>query len=187
MKIRIAALALALSALVSLPAAAATVPPPAPIIGLQVDRSNGLQVHALENGNFLGLWRFNNREGINPGAGAVVVEELDILSWFVRGADRIVGFYNGSTPVNDGAEEFDPIVWGFEVANNAMLPRSLWIEWTGGVIRYQQPNGRTAGMNSRRITAEGDPLAVVPVPAALPLLLVAFGALGLAARRRKAA
>jgi hypothetical protein len=185
MKIRIAALVLALAAMVSAPAAAATVNP---IIGLQVDRSNGLQVYALDNGNFLGLWRFNNREGINPGAGAVTISTADdILGGFFRGRDSIVGFYNGAIPLNDGAAEFTPLVFGFVVSDNALLPQSLWIEWTGGAIRYRQPNGRAAGMNSRRVTLEGDPLAVVPTPAALPLLLAGLGALGLAARRRKAA
>lgn len=185
MKIRIAAFVLALATAISAPAGAATV---GAIIGLQVDRSEGRQVYALENGNFLGLWRFNNREGINPGAGAVTIDSMDdILNGFIRGRDSIVRFYNGATPVNPGVAEFTPIVWNFTIADNALLPRSLWIEWTGGVIRYQQPNGRIAGMNSRRITREGDPLSVVPVPAALPLLLGALGALGLAARRRKTA
>ena len=184
MKIRISALVLALVTTLSAPAWAATVS----IIGLQVDRSQGLQVHQLDNGNFLGLWRFNNRNCINPGAGEVTISSADdILDGFIRGRDSIVGFYNGETPVNAGASEFDPIEWGFTIADNALLRRSLWIEWTGGVIRYQQPNGRVAGMNSRRVTAEGDPLAVVPVPAALPLLALGIGALAFAARRRKAA
>lgn len=181
MKIRLAAIAFAIAAAISAPAGAS-------VIGLQVDRSDGLQVHALDNGNFLGLWRFNNRERINPGAGAVTISKAeDILDGFFRGRENIVGFYNGATPVNPGAAEFSPLVFGFTIADNAFLPQSLWIEWTGGVIRYRQPNGRAAGMNSRRITRDGDPLAVVPTPAALPLLLAGLGAIGLVARRRRAA
>jgi hypothetical protein len=181
MKIRLAAIAFAVAAALAAPAGAS-------VIGLQVDRSEGRQVYALDNGNFLGLWRFNNRERINPSAGAVTISSAeDILAGFFRGRDRIVGFYNGATPVNPGAAEFSPIVFGFTIDDNALLPQSLWIEWTGGVIRYRQPNDRVAGMNSRRITRDGDPLAVVPTPAALPLLLAGLGALGFAARRRKAA
>ena len=183
MKIRLAAIALAVATALAAPAGAS-------VIGLQVDRSDGLQVYALDNGNFLGLWRFNNRERINPGAGAVTITKADdILDGFFRGRDSIVGFYNSATPVNPGAAEFSPIDFslGFTIADNALLRQSLWIEWTGGAIRYRQPNGRAAGMNSRRITRDGDPLAVVPTPAALPLLLAGLGALGFAARRRKAA
>jgi hypothetical protein len=83
--------------------------------------------------------------------------------------------------------EFSPLVFGFIIADNALLRRSVWVEWTGGVIRYQQPNGRHARMNSKRVTRDGDPLSVVPVPAALPLLLAGVGVLGLLARRRRAA
>lgn len=181
MKIRLSAIAFALAAAFSAPAAAS-------VIGLQVDRSDGRQIYQLGNGNFLGLWRFNNREWINPGAGAVTISTADdILDGFIRGRDLIVGFYNGATPVNPGAAEFTPLVFGFTIADNALLPQSLWIEWMGGVIRYEQPNGRVAGMNSRRVTREGDPLAVIPAPAALPLLLAGLGALGFAARRRRAA
>ncbi len=157
------------------------------MIGFQVDRSEGLQIHRLNNGNFLGLWRLNNREGINPGAEEVTVSETDLLGGFFRGRDRIVGFYNGERPVNPGATEFSPLVFGFTIADNALLKRSVWVEWTGGAIRYRQPNGRAAGMTSRRVTRDGDPLSVVPVPAALPLLLAGLGAFGLIARRRRSA
>ena len=182
MRSRLAAFAIAVVATLAAPASAS-------VIGLQAERINGLpQVYELDNGNFLGLWRFNNRERINPGAGDVTISSAEeILEGFIRGRDRIVAFYNGETPVNPGVPEFTAIVWGFTIADNALVRRSLWIEWTGGVIRYEQPNGRMSGMNSRRITRDGDPLSVVPTPAALPLLLVGLGALGLATRRRRTA
>jgi hypothetical protein len=187
MKIRIATLAIALATAIAAPAGAASV------IGLQVQRIGGeLQIHQRANGNFLGLWRFNNRERINPGAGAVTITSReDILDGFIQGRENIVEFYNGANPVNDGASEFDVLTYSFTIADNARLPSSLWIEWTAlpnnRPLIYLQPNGSEARMNSRNVTLEGDPVPVVPVPAALPLLLAGLGALGLAARRRKAA
>ena len=89
--------------------------------------------------------------------------------------------------MNPGAPEFSRVLWNFTIADNALLRGALWIEWTGGRLTYQQPAaGRQASINSRRVTLQGDPVTVVPVPAAMPLLLVGLGALGVMARRRRA-
>ena len=161
----------------------------AAVIGLQVEGGGTQQVYALSNGNFLGLWGFDNREAANPGAGAVRISAAsDIIGGFSGGASRIVAFYNGSTPVNPGAVEFAPLAFGFTVADNARLFNAIWIEWRGGTLVYRQPSRGTATM-AARATRDGDPLAVtpVPVPAALPLLLAGLGGLVLASRRRWAA
>lgn len=160
----------------------------ASIIGLQVEGGGTQQVYALNNGNFLGLWGFDNREAANPGAGAVTISSLeDIVAGFIPSGDNIIAAYNGTNPINPGASEFDPLVYGFTVADDARLFDSLWIEWTGGGLVYQQPSRGTTSMSDRQITRAGDPFAtVVPVPAALPLLLAGLGALAFAARRRAA-
>jgi hypothetical protein len=186
MNMRFAAAAFAILATFAGPAAAS-------VIGLQVQRIGGqVQVYQLDNGNFLGLWRFNNREAINPGAGAVTINSMDdILDGFIQGRDNIVQFYNGANPVNAGASEFDVLTYAFTIANNARINSSLWIEWTAlpnnAPLIYLQPNGNQARMNSRNVTLDGDPISVIPLPAGLPLLLAGVGAIGLMARRRRLA
>lgn len=171
---------LAASAMIAAPAAAA-------VVNLQVEGGGGPQsVYQLGNGNLLGLWGFDNR---NPNVGAVTLNSADdILSGFRGDTSRIVGFYNGQTVVNPGKSEFDPIVWGFTLDDEARLFGSLWIEWTGGALVFRGPVGGTKTMNPN-VTLEGDPLALtpIPLPAALPLLLAGLGGLALIARRRKAA
>lgn len=173
--------ALAVTAVLASPGTAA-------VIGLVVEGGGKQQVYKLDNGNFLGLWGFDNREKANPGAGAVKFSAASDLVDRFAGGSRILRFYNGKTPVVPGAREFAPLMFGFAIDDNARLFNSVWIEWTSGNLVYRQPNGGTATM-SARATLDGDPLAVtpVPVPAALPLLLAGLGALALAARRRKAA
>ena len=158
------------------------------IIGLQVEGGGTQQVYALGNGNFLGLWGIDNREGANPGAAAVDINSLaDITNGFISGGGNIVNYYNGANPINIGASEFDPLTVPFTVADDARLFDSLWIEWTGGNLVYQQPSGGTATMNSTNITRQGDPLSNdVPEPAALLLLGAGLAGLGLAKRKRSA-
>jgi hypothetical protein len=161
----------------------------ASIVGFVVEGGGTQQVYALDNGNFLGLWGFDNREGANPGAGPVtIVSADDITAGFTAGAGSIVGYYNGATPINAGALEFDALTYSFTIEDNARLWDSVWVEWTGGLLTYQQPSNGTATMNSSNITRDGDPFAPapVPLPAAGFLLLGALGGLGLAKRRKAA-
>jgi len=179
---KITAVAAALAAAVTLAA-----PAQAAVVGLQAEGGMGpKQVYQLTNGNFLGLWGFDNR---NPNVGAVTISSKnDILSGFRGDTSRIVGFYNGRTVVNPGRSEFDPIVWGFTLADEARLFDSLWIEWTTGALVFRGPVGGTRTMEPNA-TLPGDPFAVtpVPVPASLPLFLAGLGILGLIARFRRPA
>lgn len=156
------------------------------IVGLIVEGGGTQQVYALDNGNYLGLWGFDNREGANPGAAAVDINSLmDITNGFISGGGNIVNYYNGTNPINGGASEFDPLSVPFTIADNARLFDSLWIEWTGGNLVYQQPSGGTSTMNSTNITRDGDPLANNDVPEPGTLMLLGAGLVGLGAARRK--
>jgi hypothetical protein len=184
-KAAVVAVVLAVAAMLAAPARAA-------VVGLQSEGGTGPRsVYQLTNGNFLGLWGFDNR---NPNVGAVTLNSAaDILSGFRGNTDRIVGFYNGRTVVNAGRSEFDPILWGFTIADEARLSASLWIEWTRGALVFQGPVGGTRNMQPNA-TLPGDPLAAraaavtpVPVPGALPLFLAGLGVMGLIARLRRRA
>ena len=157
------------------------------IVDLIVEGGGTQQVFALDNGNFLGLWGFDNRAA---GATDVTISDAaDITGGFTSGASSIVAYYNGTNPVNAGAAEFDPLVFSFTVDAGARLFDSLWIEWTGGPLAYAF-DGKTRTMNSTNITRDGDPFAgaaPIPLPAAGWLLLAGLGALGAVARRRAAA
>jgi|GEM_PF-6559104 len=159
----------------------------AAIVGLQLEGGGTQQVFALDNGNFLSLWGFDNREGANPGAGAVDINSAaDIIGGFVSGT--VVGLYNGANPVNAGASEFDALTYSFTIADDARLFDSLWVEWTGGTLVYAQPNGRSRSTaNSTNITRDGDPFPrTVPVSEPTPIALLGLGLLmaGIARRRR---
>lgn len=161
MKTFLASLALAATAVLSAPASAA-------VIGLQVEGGGAPRVYQLTNGDFLGLWGFDNREGANPGAGAVTIATFDDLVSGFRGGNRVVAFYNGTNPVNAGASEFDELVFGFTVADDARLFSSVWVRWTGGNLTYVQPNGRSTTTMSARATLPGDPLAALSPPVTEP-------------------
>jgi hypothetical protein len=175
MKMRIAALA----ALLTIATASASA---AAVIGLQVVKDeDGIPTVASVPGGFLSLWTVTNREAVNPGAGAVTITgEADFLAGFTEGAGSITGFFNGPNPLNAGAAEFSALNYSILIADNVRLENALWIRWTGGRLIYQNPNGVEETVNAAVVS-------VIPAPAALPLLLGALGALGFAARRRKAA
>ena len=185
MKVSVAAVVLAAAMLAS--------PAPAAVVGLQAEGGGGPQsIYQLTNGNFLGLWGFDNRD--NPNVGAVTLNSAaDILSGFRGNTNRIVGFYNGRTVVNPGRSEFDPIVWGFTIGDEGRLSDSLWIEWTGGGLVFKGPVGGTRNMQPNA-TLAGDPFLTsasavtpMPVPGALPLFLAGLGVMGLIARFRRRA
>jgi hypothetical protein len=162
-------------------------PASASVIALRVEGGGTQQVYRLDNGNFLGLWGFDNRDFANPGKGAVTISTADdIIAGFAGGAGRILRFYNGSSPVNPGMAEFTPVTFGFTIEDNVRLSNAIWIEWEAGTLVYRQPTRGTATM-AASATREGDPLSPVPVPAALPLLLAGLGGLALIGRRRRTA
>ena len=156
----------------------------ASVPNLLVEGGGTAQVFALGNGNFLGLWGFDNRGNENE---LVIASENDLRDGFTSGT--VVGFYNGSTAVNGGAQEFAPIDYSFTVAADTRLFDSLWVEWTGGFLVYNF-EGQTRTMDSGTITRQGDPFAptgVIPLPAAGWLLLGGLAGLGVIARRKRAA
>lgn len=180
MKLSVLAAALVAATFFAMPVKAA-------VVGLQVEGGGSPIVYKLANGNFLGLWGFDNR---NPKVGAVTLtSSADILSGFKGDKSRIVGFYNGPNPVNPSKPEFAPIVWNVTLPDEARLFDSLWIEWTKGELVFQGPVGGTRTMPSVA-TRSGSPfpeVTPVPVPATLPLFLAGLGIMGLLARRRREA
>lgn len=163
-----------------------------PVIGvgatdLQVEGGGTQQVHQLDNGNFLGLWGFDNRAETRP----TLLKEEALLDNFSN-SSSIQQLLYGSV---DDKQEFDPVEFfvepviedgqlisppepGFQVGAGERLFDSLWIEWTGGNLVYNF-EGKTRTM-SDTVTLDGDPIAV-PAPGTLALLGV--GILGLAALR----
>lgn len=181
-RVTCAALALVMGAVTIM----ATESKAAAITGLQVEGGGTQQVFQLNNGNFLGLWGIDNREGANPGAGIVNINSAaDLIGGFTSGGGSIVNFYNGSNPINGGASEFDELIFGFSVADDARLFDAIWIEWTGGDLVYKRPSGGTSTMTSSNITRQGDPIAPIPLPAGIYLMLAALASLGFLRFRKK--
>lgn len=147
-------------------------------IGLQLEGGGTQQVYQLGNGNFLSLWGLDNREGANPGAGAVTISSLADFN-FISGT--VVGVYNGINPINPGASNFDPLIFGFVIADNDRLYDAVWIEWTGGNLVHQRPSGGTSTA-SANATLEGDPFRT-PEPASV--ILLGLGIFGVASLSRK--
>ena len=155
----------------------------ASVVDLIVEGGGTPQVFSLENGRFLGLWGFDNRNNESP---VTINNADDIIGGFTSGGSNIVGFFNGTNPINAGASEFDSLGYSFTIAADTRLFDSLWIEWTGGNLVYSF-NGNSRTMGDGNITREGDPFSPatpIPLPAAGWLLLAAFGGLGVAARRK---
>jgi hypothetical protein len=145
-----------------------------------------VQTFQRENGNLITLWSLDNTVSVGLGSGDVTITAAnEITNRFLLGT--VVSLYNGANPINSGAVEFDPLTFSFVVPDDAVLLSSLWVEWTGDNLLYLNPNQALNGVTSEFITSPGDPVPVIPVPAAMPLLLLGVGALGLTMRRRKAA
>jgi hypothetical protein len=158
-------------------------------VGLQAVTIDGeVQTFLRSNGNLITLWEVVNTAGVGLGTGNVeVTQATDILSRFFVMGGSVVELYNGTNPVNAGASEFSEITYSFIVPPNTTPRSSIWVEWTGDLLLYLNPNFSVTGVSGDFITDDGDPVPVVPLPAGLPLLLAGLGAIGLAARRRKAA
>lgn len=148
----------------------------AALISLQVEGGGTAQVYELNDGSFLGLMGFDNRDRSGYTASDVTIASFgDLADGFTSGQQNIMGFYNGTNPVNAGAVEFDALVYGFNVAAGARLFDSLWVNWSGGNLVYGQPYGGTTTL-SANVTRQGDPLATsatnVSEPGMLTLMLL---------------
>jgi hypothetical protein len=190
MDMRIPTLAAAVA--ISFSAAATTTASAATVV-LDVSTVGGLeQTYELASGNFLSLWQIRNTDDVGLGTADITVDNRDqLLAGFTALTTLFPGFpqgtilrlFNGADPVNDGAAEFSAVTFGFTVPQDTV--RSFWIEWSGSSLMWFAPPRFEVVVG--RATIAGDPVTPIPVPAALPLLLAGLGALGLAARRRKAA
>ncbi len=161
----------------------------AAIIDLQVEGGGEQQVYHLSNGNYLGLWGFDARNA-SIQSDVTIGSASDITGGFSSGGDNIVAYYNGSTPVNSGASEFDSLSYPITIKDGDRLYNSLWTEWTGGNLVYQKLNGGTSTMSTLFATPtieyslwnNGDSVSVSE-PGSLALLVAGFAGLGLLRRR----
>jgi hypothetical protein len=184
MNIRIAATLAAL--MVSATGASSTTASAATIFLEAVTVGENLQTYELESGNSLTLWRINNTRATTE-----VIDDLSELTAGLVAIDFLpfsvspmLNAYNGPDPLNAGAAEFSAVSFAFTLP--ARTSRTFWVEWSGDWLIYSVV-GTQQVVVPPTATVLGDPLTPIPVPAALPLLLGGLGALGLAARRRKAA
>ncbi len=140
----------------------------AAIIDLIVEGGGTQQVYQLDNGNYLGLWGFENRGNTDP---VTINTASELTAGFTTGT--VVGYLD---------DEFNPFSFPFTVDADTRLFDSIWVEWTGGNLGYSfQGKSRTMSSN---VTLAGDPTAV-PEPGVIALL--ALGLLGLVALRRRTA
>ena len=140
------------------------------IIDLQVEGGGDQQVYQLDNGNLLGLWGFDNRQGDDD---VTLSGPGDITGGFTSGGNTIQGYYDSG---------FQDFAFPFTVNEGDRLFDSLWIEWSGDSNLVYSFNGQTRTMGTE-VSLEGDPTAEVPEPGMLALL--GAGLLGLLAFRRR--
>lgn len=157
-------------------------------------------IYDLNNGNRLGLVGVQALSNASVGLADLngAVNAGTALNWYF--ADTQTTDYG--TPASFHGQwtgtpaEFTPffdttiavLSSGSFAGNNGKLFDALWVEWGGGNLTFSNGTGGTNGFGAGdAATLQGDPLAPVPVPAALPLLLAGLGALVAVKRRRKAA
>lgn len=163
----------------------------AALSGIALKPADPSQVYELNSGNFLGLW------GIEDGSYALDFnpsQTSELIDTFTTGSANIVGLFYAVPPSGGSWEgnpgEFEAFGTTFQVGNSngsSQLVDSFWVEWTGGTLGWAGLNGQTGADESYAMSAaatlQGDPLAAVPLPAGLPMLLAGLG--GFALLRRK--
>lgn len=153
----------------------------AALIDIQVEGGGIAQVYQLSDGTFLGLMGFDNR---SSGASDVTITSFsDLVSGFSSGT--VLGFFNGTNPINSGAVEFDELVYGFTVTAGSRLFDSLWVQWSGGDLVYSFGN-KTRTMRAA-VTRQGDPLASVNEPSAIAIAALGLIGMVLTGRRKRKA
>lgn len=157
--------------------------------GWVVEGGGAAKVYQLQNGNFLGLMGIDVRNSQQTG-GTVAVNPTsgseDLGDSLQTGS--ILNYYWGTSSLNGGASEFDLASGDLDLVDGERYFDAFWVEWAGGNLTFSNGKGGTATLGDR-VTLDGDPIstAPVPLPAALPLLLSAFGGLAFLRSRRKAA
>ena len=163
----------------------------AAVVNVSVEGGGTPVVYQLDNGNLLGLLGFDAR-----GADADNVVNLpnfefstaDITGLITSGGSQVAGYYFGpSFPTTSLQNTAVDSSYVFSVADEARLFDSLWVEWSGdsNLVFGKAFGGGTTTLGNTVTQLGAAPIGgAVPEPGTWALMILGFGLVGSALRRR---
>ena len=163
----------------------------AAVVNVAVEGGGTPVVYQLDNGNLLGLLGFDARGADGDNVVNLPNFEFsiaDITGLITSGGSQVAGYYFGPNfPTSALQNSAVGSSYVFSVADEARLFDSLWVEWSGdsSLVFGKAFGGGTTTLGNTVTQLGAAPIGgAVPEPSTWALLILGFGAIGGAMRRR---